>query len=129
MGNKNATAAREKGIRDIQYKAAHHLGGRPVVVGETGIPLDMEDGKAFKTGDFRMQELAMNGVLSALEVRCQPPLLNATHPPNMACLAIGRVGGGANVCSASPTHTLLLSGLLCCARPALAQSAQHRAEH
>ena len=80
VGNKNATAARENGIRNIQYKAANYMGGRPVVVGETGIPLDMEDGKAFKTGDFRMQDEAMDGVLGALEVTIPAPCFVQARP-------------------------------------------------
>lgn len=63
-----AQPAREKGIRDIQKKALSNMGGVPSIVGETGIPFDLYGGKAFRTGNFRQQELALDAVMRALEV-------------------------------------------------------------
>lgn len=36
------------------------MGGVPVVVGETGIPFDLNGGMAYMTGDFQEQERALD---------------------------------------------------------------------
>lgn len=43
------------------------LGDVPVVIGETGIPYDMNGARAYQTGDFRAQELCYDATMSALE--------------------------------------------------------------
>ncbi|KAJ9121910.1 hypothetical protein QFC24_004492 [Naganishia onofrii] len=49
-------------------RAAHDkLGEVPVVIGETGFPMDMNGGEAFKTGNFRRQERMMDALMTALE--------------------------------------------------------------
>lgn len=47
--------------------AKKHMNDVPVIIGEIGIPYDMNGGIAYKTGDFSAQELAMNASLSALD--------------------------------------------------------------
>jgi exo-beta-1,3-glucanase (GH17 family) len=48
-------------------KAAHASAGVPVVVGETGIPFDLNGGAAFKTRDWRWQERALDAICHAME--------------------------------------------------------------
>jgi hypothetical protein len=43
------------------------LGGMPVIIGELGIPFDLDNGKAFHTGDFSKQIKAMDRSLAAAE--------------------------------------------------------------
>lgn len=39
----------------------------PAIIGETGIPFDLKKGKAFRTGDFSLQEKALDTTMQALE--------------------------------------------------------------
>ena len=52
-----------------QYKqqAAQLLGGVPTLVGEIGIPFDLNNKRAYRTGDFRTQVKAMDRSFCALE--------------------------------------------------------------
>lgn len=50
------------------------LGGAPVLLGEFGIPFDMDKKKAFRTGNFQQQEKALDRTFQALESN----LLNGT---------------------------------------------------
>lgn len=57
--------------------AAHsreRMGGAPSLVGEFGLPFDMNGRKAYRTGDFRLQEKALSAYYDALDAN----LLNAT---------------------------------------------------
>lgn len=47
--------------------AADETGGVPVVIGEIGIPFDLDHGRAFHSGNFRKQVLAMDRSLRAAE--------------------------------------------------------------
>lgn len=38
-----------------------------MIIGETGVPFDLNAKEAFKTGDFRWQARMMDGICSALE--------------------------------------------------------------
>ena len=58
----------------IKAGAAERLGGAPVVIGEFGIPFDMHDKAAFRNGDFRKHEAALDRSFQALEAN----LLHAT---------------------------------------------------
>ncbi|QRV86919.1 Cellulase (glycosyl hydrolase family 5 protein) [Ceratobasidium sp. AG-Ba] len=40
---------------------------RPVIIGECGIPMDMNEGKAFVTGDFEWHTRMMDALMTALE--------------------------------------------------------------
>ncbi len=43
------------------------LCGKPVIIGEIGVPFDLHRGKAYRTGDFSRQIMAMDRSLSAAE--------------------------------------------------------------
>ena len=47
--------------------AAEKMKGAPVLIGETGIPYDLNHGHAYRTGDFAAQEKAMDRTLRAVE--------------------------------------------------------------
>lgn len=47
--------------------AESNLGGAPVLIGEIGIPFDLDKKRAYRSGDFRHQELALDRSLRALE--------------------------------------------------------------
>mmetsp|Transcript_21952 Transcript_21952/g.34408 ORF Transcript_21952/g.34408 Transcript_21952/m.34408 type:complete len:204 (+) Transcript_21952:1106-1717(+) len=49
-------------------------GGSPAILGEVGIPFDMDKGEAFRTGDFSTEIYAMDASLQAVE----SSLLSAT---------------------------------------------------
>ena len=69
LGWSQAEKAKVHGVKDLHRKA-QNMGGRPLVVGETGIPFGLHHGKSFKTNNFRAEEQCMDGVLVALEVCC-----------------------------------------------------------
>ncbi|KAJ9098743.1 hypothetical protein QFC21_004391 [Naganishia friedmannii] len=54
-------------IGNLVRAAYDKLGEIPVVIGETGIPMDMNNREAFKTGDFRWQQRMMDALMTALE--------------------------------------------------------------
>lgn len=54
-------------IRNIVNAGYRSIGERPVLIGETGIPFDLNGSEAFKTGDFKWQERQMDAVCSAME--------------------------------------------------------------
>ena len=43
------------------------MGGIPTLIGETGIPFDMNGKKAYRTGDFSVQVEALDAVIAAQE--------------------------------------------------------------
>jgi hypothetical protein len=43
------------------------MGGMPTLIGEIGLPMDLEDGKAYKTGDFSMHEKAYGIFFDAMD--------------------------------------------------------------
>ncbi len=47
--------------------AAERLGGVPTLIGETGIPFDLDEKLAYRTGDFRNQARALDRSLQAVE--------------------------------------------------------------
>lgn len=51
----------------LKAEAAEQMGGVPTLVGEFGIPFDLHDKKAYRTGDFRRQIQAMDRTFRALE--------------------------------------------------------------
>ncbi|KAI5480839.1 glycoside hydrolase family 5 protein [Pseudohyphozyma bogoriensis] len=54
-------------IHNIINAGYRSIGEFPVVIGETGVPFDMNDKAAFKTGNFSWQERQMDAICSALE--------------------------------------------------------------
>jgi len=57
-----------------KQQARDYLGGVPVHLGEMGIPFDIDGGQAFRTGDFSIQEKALDRSLKAIEGN----IMNAT---------------------------------------------------
>jgi hypothetical protein len=55
-------------------RTTYCLGEAPTLLGEIGIPFDMQDKRAYQTGDFSVQVKAMDASLAALEAN----LLGAT---------------------------------------------------
>lgn len=54
-------------IADTIGHSTGKMGGVPTLIGETGIPFDMNHKRAYRTGDFNKQECAMDATMSALE--------------------------------------------------------------
>ncbi|KDQ21322.1 glycoside hydrolase family 5 protein [Botryobasidium botryosum FD-172 SS1] len=54
-------------LRNLVEAGYRSLGETPVIIGECGVPMDMNDGEAFRTGDFTWQEKMMDALISGLE--------------------------------------------------------------
>lgn len=54
-------------LENIKKESEVKLGNIPTLIGEIGIPFDMNRKKAYKTGDFTAQEKALDANLQALE--------------------------------------------------------------
>ncbi len=54
-------------VAGIKEVSEEELGGVPTLIGEFGIPFDMEEGKAYRTGDFSKQVRALDTSFDALE--------------------------------------------------------------
>lgn len=62
-------------IKLLHDEAQENFKGVPVIIGETGIPYNMDNNKAFKTGDYSSQILAMDNIMNACE---QPNVMSCT---------------------------------------------------
>ncbi|KDE05055.1 hypothetical protein, variant [Microbotryum lychnidis-dioicae p1A1 Lamole] len=60
---KNYTAQ----IREVIQSGYRTLGELPIILGETGVPFDLNGKQAFASGDFSWQERQMDAICSALE--------------------------------------------------------------
>ncbi len=69
-------------VRVYKEKAREYLNNAPVLIGEVGIPYNMNDARAYRSGDFRAQEQAMDASLSALEANLLPYTLWNYTPDN-----------------------------------------------
>ncbi|PKL06485.1 MAG: hypothetical protein CVV53_04075 [Spirochaetae bacterium HGW-Spirochaetae-9] len=58
----------------IARQSRNAMGGVPSLVGEFGLPFDMNGRRGFRTGDFRLQEKALSAYYDALDAN----LMNAT---------------------------------------------------
>jgi len=54
-------------LRNLIEAGYRSLGETPVIIGECGVPMDMNGGEAFRTGDFTWQEKMMDALISGLE--------------------------------------------------------------
>lgn len=54
-------------LRDIKNYGQNQMRGAPSLIGETGIPFNLNGAKAYRTGDYRAQEDAMDNTISCLE--------------------------------------------------------------
>jgi len=50
-----------------RQKARYGLGDVPVLLGEMGIPMSLDEGRAYRTGDFSVQEKALDRCMRAIE--------------------------------------------------------------
>jgi len=61
-------------LAGLKNNACQYMGNVPTLLGEFGIPFDMEDAKAFKSTDFSTQTLALDRSFQAIEAN----LMNCT---------------------------------------------------
>lgn len=70
-------AVRRSFLRQIGRRVAHaeeRMGGMPVLLGEFGVPFDLEGGRAYRDGDYSIHEEALGAYYDALDEH----LLHAT---------------------------------------------------
>jgi hypothetical protein len=66
LGRKNRRKVFASAIGRLAAQA-QQLGGIPTIIGETGIPFNLDDQKAYRDGDFSKQIQAIDDVIQALE--------------------------------------------------------------
>lgn len=54
-------------MRELKRWSAERMGGAPTLLGEFGIPFDMDRAKAHRTGDYRLQERALSANYDAVD--------------------------------------------------------------
>jgi hypothetical protein len=54
-------------VEDYLKRAGEEMGGIPTLIGEFGIPFDMQDKRAYRTGDFSHQVRALDRSFKAME--------------------------------------------------------------
>ncbi len=59
-------------LKHYKDNSKQHMGNVPTVIGEIGIPYDMNGGLAYRTGNFSAQELAADASMRALEANLLP---------------------------------------------------------
>ncbi|TFY82766.1 hypothetical protein EWM64_g1246 [Hericium alpestre] len=69
-------------IRNIVEAGYKSLGEKPVLIGECGIPMDMNKGEAFKTDDWKWHARMMDAMIIALEKSLVPFTLWNYNPEN-----------------------------------------------
>ena len=74
LGRKRVQRSFVEQLAHVKNWAAEHMGNVPTLIGEFGIPYDMKDRRAYRTGDFSLQVQAMDASLRAMEAN----LLNCT---------------------------------------------------
>ena len=67
IGEEAARSAYRSQLRQIRKEGEQQFGDYPCIIGEIGIPFDLDDKKAYLTGDYSAQVMAMDYNLSALE--------------------------------------------------------------
>lgn len=67
FGKRNVKLLFENMFASVKLGTKKSLGEAPSLIGETGIPFDMNDKEAFKTGNFESQEKAFDRVFKAME--------------------------------------------------------------
>ncbi|KAG8923855.1 hypothetical protein FRC02_010851 [Tulasnella sp. 418] len=66
-GQKSARKNYQLQLGNIVEEGYKSLGERPVLLGECGIPIDMNSKEAFESGDFTWQEKMMDALIAGLE--------------------------------------------------------------
>ncbi|KAF0713115.1 hypothetical protein As57867_004496, partial [Aphanomyces stellatus] len=74
FGRKSVRACHVQALASIKAKASTFMQNAPTLIGECGIPFNLNRGEAYRTGDFQQQIDAMHNTVSALEAN----LLNYT---------------------------------------------------
>lgn len=54
-------------VRNIVKRGLEYVGDKPCIIGECGIPMDINDKKAFETGDYTHHVNFLDAVLLAME--------------------------------------------------------------
>jgi hypothetical protein len=67
FGPRAIRACMQDQIARLRRHTEEAMGQAPTLIGETGIPFDMEDKRAYRTGDFSMQIEALDAIMAALE--------------------------------------------------------------
>jgi hypothetical protein len=67
FGKRGIRACFGEQIAAIVRHSEEKMGGIPTLIGETGIPFDMDQKRAYRTGNFSAQTQAMDAILCALE--------------------------------------------------------------
>ena len=67
IGAGNVQAMYVRQLSERKAAAHERMGGIPVIIGEFGVPFDMNDKRAYKTGDFTPQINALDMYYSAME--------------------------------------------------------------
>jgi hypothetical protein len=67
VGPWNVRRSYAEQVRQYKRQAREKMGGVPTLIGETGIAFDLQEKKAYKTGDFHTAIRAMDRVLCAMD--------------------------------------------------------------
>ncbi len=67
FGQRAIRRAISRHLLSFKTHARAHLGDIPVLIGETGIPFDFQEGRAYQSGDFRPQIRALQRTLQAMD--------------------------------------------------------------
>jgi hypothetical protein len=67
VGRGNIRRSFAKQLARQRQAAMERLRGAPVIIGEIGIPFDMNEKRGYTSGDYRMHELALDRSMKALE--------------------------------------------------------------
>jgi hypothetical protein len=67
LGKKKRQASLTGQLNDVGTQYRSRLGDIPVIIGEVGIPFDLDNKKAYSTGNFSNQRNAMEDSIQALE--------------------------------------------------------------
>ena len=67
LGAKRGRRSFAEQLKRFSAISEARLDGRPVIIGEIGVPFDLHGGKAYRTGDFTRQIMAIDRSLAAAE--------------------------------------------------------------
>ncbi|GMN06645.1 cellulase family glycosylhydrolase [Croceitalea sp. MTPC5] len=67
IGRKNVRQYFEGRMAKIKSETEHTMGARPTIIGEFGIPMDLNNGEAYATSDFTEQEKVLDRSFNAIE--------------------------------------------------------------
>lgn len=67
IGEKSIRKSLRRQLKFLRNESLQHMGNHPLLFSEIGIPYDMDDKHAYKTGDYSSQVRAMDANHFALE--------------------------------------------------------------